>query len=280
MVAAVVSTTLVVNLVPGDDDHTGKQTVGSAASSVARSADGPAPTDAQHTPPSASDSRAGGPTASASRGTGTWANDVDSEDGATAPTVATNPYTWQGPCSQHYLVKREPAQVPPPPLRQEARGWVTALGGVAGENQMLALTVQGSGKETVVLEALHVRVVQKATPLAWNDYAMGVGCGGDVPTKSFDVDLDAGRPDAAPKSGQRDFPYKVSETDPEVFYVTAHARAHDVSWYLELEWSSGDRGGTVRIDDQGQPFRTSGSTGRPAYDYPLGGSEWQTAITG
>ncbi|WP_342354216.1 hypothetical protein [Streptomyces inhibens] len=103
--------------------------------------------------------------------------------------------------------------------------------------------------------------------------------GGDVSTKSFDVDLDSGRPDTAPKSGQRDFPYKVSESDPEVFYVTAHAQAHDVSWYLELDWSSGDRHGTVRINDNGKPFRTSGNVGRPAYDYPLGGSEWLKAPT-
>jgi hypothetical protein len=122
-----------------------------------------------------------------------------------------------------------------------------------------------------------VRVVQKGAPLAWNDYAMGVGCGGGVSTKSFDVDLDAGLPDVTPKDGQRDFPYKVSESDPEVFYVTAHAQAHDVSWYLELDWSSGSRHGTVRIDDRGKLFRTSGNAGRPAYDYPLGGSEWETA---
>ena len=66
----------------------------------------------------------------------------------------------------------------------------------------------------------------------------------------------------------------MSESDPEVFYILADARAHDVRWYLELDWSSGDRKGTVRIDDQGRPFRTSGNAGRPAYDYPLGASEW------
>jgi hypothetical protein len=178
------------------------------------------------------------------------------------------------------LLNRNPAQVPPPPNEQDARQWVTALGGVAGKDQMLTLTVQGTGKATVVLEALHVRVVQKGAPLAWSDYAMGVGCGGGVSTKSFDVDLDAGRPDVTPKDGQRDFPYKVSESDPEVFYVTAHARAHEVSWFLELEWSSGNRHGTVRIDDRGKLLRTSGNAGRPAYDYPLGGSEWETAPDG
>ena len=199
------------------------------------------------------------------------------EDGAGAPVVVVDPYRWDGPCGQHYLVDRPARQVPPPPEPAYARGWATALGGVPGGEQMIALTVQGTGKATVVLEALHVRVLGKGAPLAWNDFAMGVGCGGGVETKSFTVDLDAARPVTGLKGGQRDFPYKVSESDPEVFYVVAGARAHDVRWYLELDWSSGTRTGTVRVDDHGEPFRTSGNAGRPAYDYPLGGSAWGRA---
>ncbi len=111
-------------------------------------------------------------------------------------------------------------------------------------------------------------------PLAWNNHATGVGCGGGVSTRYFTVDLDEGRPDAEPGADQRDFPYKVSESDPEVLYVTASTDAHDVDWYLELEWSSGDRRGTLRVDDRGRPFRTSGAEGRPTYTYPLGADGW------
>ena len=93
---------------------------------------------------------------------------------------------------------------------------------------------------------------------------MGVGCGGGVGTKSFDIGLDSGSPTVTVKNGQRDFPYKVSESDPEVFYVNAHTTAHDVRWDLTLDWSSGARHGTVRIDDNGHPFRTSADVGPPA----------------
>ncbi|WP_327409234.1 helix-turn-helix domain-containing protein [Streptomyces sp. NBC_01281] len=199
------------------------------------------------------------------------------DDGAGAPTVVVDPYRFDDPCSQHYLVNRPAQQVPPPPNESDARGWVTALGGVPSGEQLLSLTVQGTGKATVVLKALHVRVLDKSAPLAWNDYAMGVGCGGGVETTSFTVDLDAGRPAVALKGGQRAFPFKVSESDPEVFSVFADTQAHDVSWYLELDWSSGTKSGTVRVDDHGKPFRTSGNVGRPAYAYPLGGSEWGKA---
>ena len=198
---------------------------------------------------------------------------------ASAPTayrlnVATRPYVYDNPCSQHFLVDQRARTGRPARRRADAPRWAAANGAVSSGEQRVALTVQGTGKDTVVLEALHVRVVAKGAPLAWNDYSMGVGCGGDVETESFDVDLDDGSPTVTVKNGQRDFPYKVSESDPEVFYVTAHTKAHDVRWDLALDWSSGGRHGTVHIDNSGTPFRTSADTGRPGYDYPLGGSEW------
>ncbi|MFC7304571.1 helix-turn-helix domain-containing protein [Streptomyces monticola] len=196
-------------------------------------------------------------------------------DGAGVPlNVATRPYVYESPCSQHFLVDSAPEQVGPPANEQDAPRWADAYGAVSSGEQRVALTVQGDGRDTVVLEALHIRVMGKAAPLAWNDYSMGVGCGGNVGTKSFDVDLDDGSPTVTVKNGQRDFPYKVSESDPEVFYVTAHTRAHDVRWELSLDWSSGSRHGTVRIDNDGTPFRTSADAGRPGFDYPLGGGEW------
>jgi hypothetical protein len=145
---------------------------------------------------------------------------------------------------------------------------------VSSGAQRIALTVQGTGEDTVVLEALHIHVPTKGAPLDWNDHSMGVGCGGGVDTKSFDIDLDNGSPTVTVKNGQRDIPYKVSESDPEVLYVIAHAKAHDMRWDLTLDWSSGSRRGTIHIDDNGTPFRTTADADRPGYDHPLGGSEW------
>ncbi|MEU2717581.1 helix-turn-helix domain-containing protein [Streptomyces sp. NPDC007205] len=201
---------------------------------------------------------------------------------AAAPPLAvtTHPYAWPDPCSQHYLVDRAPADVSPPPPEQDAPAWVAVHKAVSAGEQYVTFTVQGTGSDTVVLEGLSVRMADRRAPLAWNDYAMGypgVGCGGGVPTRSFTVALDALRPEAVPESGQRGFPFKVSRSDPEVFHVTADASAYDVSWYLELPWSSGTRHGTLRVDDGGRPFRTSGNNGRPAYAFPLGGEKWEPA---
>ncbi|MGW7539703.1 helix-turn-helix domain-containing protein [Streptomyces sp. NPDC054770] len=206
---------------------------------------------------------------------GTDGKQAGGTTGAAVPlTVNTRPYVYDDPCSQHFLVDSEPAQVGPPASEQDAPRWAAAYGAVSSGEQEIALTVQGTGAETVVLEALHVRVLSKGAPLAWNDYSMGVGCGGGVGTKSFDIDLDNGSPTVTAKNGQRDFPYKVSESDPEVFYVFARTTAHDVRWDLTLDWSSGSRHGTVHVDNAGTSFRTSADVNRPGYDYPLGGGEW------
>ncbi|MEU2180187.1 helix-turn-helix domain-containing protein [Streptomyces thermolilacinus] len=206
----------------------------------------------------------------------------DRRDGGVPLTVDVRPYVWRDPCSQVYVVDQPHTRMPPPPSEQGARGWVTGLGGVPGGDMLMELTVQGTGEETVVLHALHVRVVEKTAPLPWNAYTMGVGCGGDMTPMSLDVNLDAARPRTVPVAGQQgdreipagDFPYKVSADDPQMLRVTAHTAGHSVRWYLELEWSSGGRRGTLRIDDRGRPFATSATTGRPMFDYPLGGGAW------
>ncbi|AEW95464.1 DNA-binding protein [Streptantibioticus cattleyicolor NRRL 8057 = DSM 46488] len=257
-----------------------ERAVGSAAPVSSRavtggaSASASASPGASHRAPTAPGSSSGTPGAGQDGGGGRSAGGADTGSGATAPVVGVRPYVYDSPCSQHFLVDSGPAQMGPPASEQDAPRWSAAYGAVSSGEQRVGLTVQGTGAETVVLEALHVRVVTKGAPLAWNDYSMGVGCGGGVDTKSFDIDLDNGSPTVTVKNGQRDFPYKVSESDPEVFYVTAHTKAHDVRWDLALDWSSGVRHGTVHIDDNGIPFRTSAGAGRPGYDYPLGGGEW------
>ena len=267
----------------GGKDAGDQQAIGSTASSGTADAKepfaSPSRTRQSHTPSaSASTAGSGGGGAGASQGSAkkgaTAAPAHGSGTSAVPLTVGTRPYAYIQPCDQHFLVDSAPAQVGPPASEQDAPRWAAAYGAVASGQQEVALTVQGTGADTVVLQALHVRIDAKEAPLAWNDYSMGTGCGGPVDTKSFDIDLDNGSPVVTVKGGQRDFPYKVSESDPEVFYVIAHTKAHDVRWDLTLDWSSGSRQGTVRIDNKGTAFRTSADVDRPGYDYPPGYSDW------
>ncbi|WP_299542434.1 helix-turn-helix transcriptional regulator [uncultured Streptomyces sp.] len=217
---------------------------------------------------------------------------------STAPgrSAAALPFTWsigsqlwESGCGHTYLVDRAPRAIAPPPVAADSGAWAGTHGAVHGGEALVRITVQGrSPSDAVVLHALHVRVVDRAAPLPWNAYRMDSGCGGAVTPRHFAVDLDRPRPLARPVDGLDasgdevrkipavSFPYKVTSSDPEELLVSARTAGCDCRWNLELEWSAGDRTGTVRITDGGKPFRTSGTRGRPAYVHDSAEGRWIT----
>ncbi|WP_217139634.1 helix-turn-helix transcriptional regulator [Streptomyces sp. AC627_RSS907] len=288
VVAVSAAVALVANLVTGtgtgDDGQRGPAGAVGAAASPSTSVSGTATRSASPSASASPSPSSASPTTSASASASASApltRRSTAKPSHRAPasgpalTVTTTPYYWEVPCEHAFLVDRSPQNVLPPPPQQDVVGWATAYGAVSANRQTVFLTVQGTGEETVVIKDLHVRVVSRGPALDWNQYVMGNGCGGGVDTASFDVPLDLGNPLAMPVAGQRDFPYSVTESDPEVFHVKAHTSGHDVSWYLELEWSSGGRQGVMRVDDHGKPFRTSASKDTSPYAYPLGSNAWE-----
>ncbi|MFD7322832.1 helix-turn-helix domain-containing protein [Streptomyces sp. NPDC059875] len=204
-------------------------------------------------------------------------------------TVAS--HVWKQGCGHTYLVDGGPEQVPPPPAAQDAAPWARAQDAVHGGDTLVRLSLQGRSPTTAVLiEALHVRVTGRAEPLARNAYRMDNGCGGAVTPRFFDVNLDAHRPVARSVAGfdalagdtgrpipAVSLPYAVTASAPEELLVTARTVGCDCRWYLELEWSSAGRTGTVRITDDGRPFRTSGIEGSPVFEYDTLNHRWITA---
>ncbi|MBK3561111.1 helix-turn-helix domain-containing protein [Streptomyces sp. MBT56] len=300
-VAALLVPTTVVAV---DLAGSGKEGGGSAADRVEDAGGGPAAApegSASATPrpsgspssahPSASNSASpsGNPSGKPSAGSGAGQAQSGGGDGGTGlgapPTVSISSYNWEEPCGQHYLVNRGPDELDPPPAPQDRRGWAESYGGVEGGNTRLQLTVQGTSREAVVLKAMNVRVVSRKAPLPWSAYLMGNGCGSGITPQTFASNLDAGHPTLRAVPGTQgdievpavDFPYKVSSEDVEVFNLEMKAVSYDVSWYLELEWSSGGKEGTLRIDDQGKPFRLSGMKGRPEYVHGGPGYGWERA---
>ncbi|MGW3152492.1 helix-turn-helix domain-containing protein [Streptomyces sp. NPDC001177] len=176
---------------------------------------------------------------------------------------------WDGGCGYDYVIDKEPSQVPPPPVEQDAGVWAATQGAVPGRQTMVQISVQGKSSTAVVLEALRVRIVSRGTPVTGNAYAMGQGCGGGLTPRDFSVNLDINRP--IPHARAVQFPYRVSAEDPEALLVTATTETYDCKWYLELDWSSQGRTGTVRIDDHGRPFRTSSIKGLSHYWYGTNG---------
>ncbi|MBP0449706.1 helix-turn-helix domain-containing protein [Kitasatospora sp. RG8] len=196
---------------------------------------------------------------------------------------------WGSVCGQWFLSPKSPRSVPAPPENQQTDSWAAAQNALPGGHLRLQLTAQGSEAKPVVLQALYVHVVDVKPAPKWNAYMMGSGCGGELTPAAFAVDLDASAPRPVPvpamegnvKGRTTNFPYTVSATDPQVLNIDAGTVSQDVSWYLDVAWTSGDRQGKLRIGDrQDKPFRTAALKGAPAYFYKDDHAGWSpTTIT-
>lgn len=248
---------------PGSPGHSPSKSPSPSATSGS-----PAPKGSRNSP-SASATDGG----AATKGTG-----KSGQQGTATGTPLTwtvNSHVWNAGCGHDYVIDKPPAQVPPPPTAQDAANWAGTLGAIHGRQTMVQISVQGRNSTAVVLEDLRVRVVSRGTPAKGNAYAMDQGCGGALTPRYFSVDLDKDRPIAHSQSGNDGenvipavrMPYRVSSEDPEVLLVTAETEGCDCGWYLELDWSSQGRTGTVRVDDSGRPFRTTAIKGLPRYWY-------------
>lgn len=285
VVALAVSATAVVTLSGGP---AGSETVADAKASTTPAAKTLRPSPSTSASPSPSPSGSTGPSGSPSARSSSGAPSPKSEKRQVAPgpaplSVGISSYDWDTPCGKFYLLDQKPGAVPPPPSSvQDRLSWARALGGVDGGNLKLELTATGKRQESVVITGVDVRVVGRQAPLDWTAYSMGSGCGGGVVPQTFDIDLDAAQPVSKPVAGHqgdekvpaKDFPFKVSTSDPEVLDLDVHTEAHDVTWYLEVSWSSGDRSDKIRVDDNGKPFHTSAVKGRPAFEYRLDTNVW------
>ncbi|MEU7566126.1 helix-turn-helix transcriptional regulator [Streptomyces fradiae] len=199
-------------------------------------------------------------------------------------TWTADSHVWANECDHRYLVDRPPHTVPAPPVQQDAQRWARSLGAVHGGTTIVRATLSAARQEaTAVVERLAVRVVERRTPPGWPAYAMSSGCGGMLSPAFHAVDLDAPRPLVRPVEGfdgerplpATRLPYRVRAGDPLVVRVEATAVRCDCAWVLEAEWSSGERRGTVRIDDGGRPFRTSGLAEGREYAYDDGARAWR-----
>ncbi|WUB68011.1 helix-turn-helix domain-containing protein [Streptomyces sp. NBC_00582] len=211
-------------------------------------------------------------------------NGPNQASAGTASPVA--PLTWTANshtlglngCGEEYVVAKPPQEVPPPPHPEDIAAWAASQQAVHGGPTGVQITVQGRGSAAVVLEALHVRVVNRVTPAADRGivYSLSPGCGAGIIPRFFDVNLDADQPLARSVPGDDGagtpipaiaFPYLVSLQEPEVLVVSTLNESCTCDWYLDLVWSSQGRTGTVRIDDHGRPFRTTSTKGLPGYRY-------------
>jgi len=92
------------------------------------------------------------------------------------------------------------------------------------------------------------------------------GCGGGITPNYFRVNLDREPVTVEAITGAEagvgllppvPLPHKVSQAEPEVWYVQPITTNCTCSWVGYIEWTSDGTSGTTEFSDDGQPFRTA-----------------------
>lgn len=187
-------------------------------------------------------------------------SDLVLEQEPQSPLVITVPTTNQ-PDGGAWVVDSAISQVPRPDELgwSEWRQWTHANGSPVSPESHLSVRVEGVDRQAVILERMRFHVVNRAVP---GEVVLTVAersaYRSALEPRRFSIDLvsgAAGIPHPAPGSGT-DFPYTVSQNDPEWFLVDLDVGSTDVEWTAELDWSCAGRTGSLRIDRGGEPFRT------------------------
>lgn len=130
--------------------------------------------------------------------------------------------------------------------------------------------VQGKAGKTVVLRRMYVDYLDRSDPPATATVVQlqYEQCGDPTEPRYFTADLDDPSGRMGPDSGTPDFPYKISNDDPEIFRLTALTRTCDCRWRIALEWTSDGATGTTYVEET---FRTVADQ-----DYPrIAWTSWE-----
>lgn len=199
-----------------------------------------------------------------------------------SPAPLTAVVSSAGVCGGTYILPRE-ALADLPAYERLDSNWVYEHGGFDAPQFFFSgyiLTIQGRSEQAVVLSGLHVaRVAEKEPAVDPVELDLCPG-GGDLAPRHFEIDLGKSLPAVVPKRGDRDepgddaddpvaFPYKVSSTDPEVFYLQVfNDTGRYLEWSLDLAWTSGGQSDTIPVGLQDGRFLTApGNMKIPKYVY-------------
>jgi hypothetical protein len=162
-----------------------------------------------------------------------------------------------------FVIRKPIEEIAIPPngdVREGRYRWAKALGGIDAGQTVMRLVLRGRSGEPVILHSLEVEKVAVAPPLE-GTLVSYFGQGGAAAVRYFDVYLDE-QPAKVEFIGLNDtptllFPYRVSDTDVEIFDLRAFTRRSDVKWRILLHYSAAGKEGTITIDDHGKPFETT-----------------------
>ncbi|MEE6259290.1 hypothetical protein [Plantactinospora sonchi] len=148
------------------------------------------------------------------------------------------------------------------PIGKPGRGcrdfhdWALTNGSYDAGESKLQVVVQGNARYDVYLANLRAVVVGKAAPMS----GIQAQCpyGSPVSPRRLAIDLDRPNPVAEYQSEEGGpFAFSIKQGETETFLVRASTETASYEWVMDLDVVVNGESTTVRIDDQGKPFRTS-----------------------
>ncbi|WP_194818630.1 hypothetical protein [Nocardia sp. XZ_19_385] len=182
-------------------------------------------------------------------------------------------------CPSTFMLPGKPQDYPPVPSQEQTLDWARGNGAIEGLRNLVRVTITGSrADQPVVLDRLRIEVLRRESPVA--GFVTGSQCGGPLDRRYFQADIDQApvvlesEPAKAGLNPEqaKDFPYFVSGSEVEQFYLRLTAETCNCDWRAVLEWTSGAREGEIVIDNDGKPFRIHGTQGYPRYQFGNGPS--------
>lgn len=193
--------------------------------------------------------------------------DTSAPASASPPLGAASNLRLKKDCASGWIVPDTTRPVP-----YSARP-VDAVLGTGGE---VVVTVQGTTGRSVVLQSARVEVLGRS-PARAGAY-LPSSCQAVQAQRYFRVDLDQPVPELVPVSHDGPvvtFPFRVSDTEPELFVITAMSPGAEVEWRLHISWTAGAEEGELVVDDGGKPFRTTDITAARPLCLAKGGAQWR-----
>lgn len=189
--------------------------------------------------------------------------------------VVRPPVSWYAqtndPAGPVFVIPRPLRDIPPPPVEFQARhAWAAGLGGADAGSTLVEILVTGRDGDAVVLNDLRVVVLDRRPALRGTLVRHSPG-GDAMFVRTLRVDLDVEPPIVTPGQDHRyeviiegtrpeepvRFPFRVSESVPEVFSVVGTTTRQLVEWVIEIDVLESGGVRTVVVDDNGHPFVTT-----------------------
>ncbi|MGH3912339.1 MAG: hypothetical protein ACRDTC_02840 [Pseudonocardiaceae bacterium] len=179
-----------------------------------------------------------------------------------------------------------------PGFEQLNSRWAYENGGYSLKESVTELTFQAMAEGAVVLRDMRIEVIERKAPMKGfvvSKCPINMKPGLDV--RRFEVDLDEERPSIVAQASQRDelndapdifkgFPYKISQSEPEVFHLVAYTTNCSCLWRAELNWTAFGESGTETIGIGSVPFRTAAPDVTERFHYRPDGTLRKVPIRG